>query len=199
MPTVDTEAMNLHLKEIGKCVAPNPHVAVTLDGAGRHQQGSRLKVPGNLSLLPLPSYSPEPNPQENIREYLRANKLCSPIPNSYEAIVDACKAAWNFLIDDPSRIRSIGQRQWACAKSGLVGMTRRSRCIVRLRVEKGGRTPSDWPLAGWPDNETPRPRRRARAPLRLASDLGPGGRYPRRSGIARRHHGTRVLHRRQSL
>ena len=29
-------------------------------------------------------------------------------------IVAACKAAWNFLINDPERIRSIGQRKWAC-------------------------------------------------------------------------------------
>jgi len=37
-----------------------------LDGAGRHQTGGRLRVPGNISLLRLPPCSPELNPQENI-------------------------------------------------------------------------------------------------------------------------------------
>jgi len=29
-------------------------------------------------------------------------------------IVEACKLAWHFLINDPDRIRSIGSRDWAC-------------------------------------------------------------------------------------
>ena len=37
--------------------------------------------------------------------------------HSYEAIVAACKAAWDFLISDPERIRSIGTRVWACVNT----------------------------------------------------------------------------------
>ena len=29
------------------------------------------------------------------------------------AILDACRLAWNWLIDEPDRIRSIGTREWA--------------------------------------------------------------------------------------
>jgi hypothetical protein len=65
---------------------------------------------------PTPSYAPQLNPMENVCEYLRANKLCSLVWDSYKAIVAACKAAWDFLIEDPERIRSIGQRDWACVK-----------------------------------------------------------------------------------
>ena len=50
---------------------------------------------------------------ENVWEYLRGNKLCSLVWESYDAIVAACKAAWDFLTDDPKRIRSIGTREWA--------------------------------------------------------------------------------------
>jgi hypothetical protein len=32
----------------------------------------------------------------------------------YDDIVEACKLAWLFLINDPERIRSIGSRDWAC-------------------------------------------------------------------------------------
>ena len=50
---------------------------------------------------------------ENVWAYLRTNKLCALVWDSYDAIVDACKSAWNFLVNDPSRIQSIGLREWA--------------------------------------------------------------------------------------
>jgi len=116
MPTVNTEAMNEHLKEISTQVAAGAHAVLVCDGAGWHQTGARLTVPNNISMLPLPAYAPELNPMENVWEYLRANKLCSRVWDTYEAIVAACKAGWDFLIQDPDRIRSIGQREWACVK-----------------------------------------------------------------------------------
>jgi hypothetical protein len=66
LPYANAEAMNLHLAEISRCVMPGAHGIVTTDGAGWHQLGPRLKVPDNISLLHLPPYSPELNPQENI-------------------------------------------------------------------------------------------------------------------------------------
>ena len=33
--------------------------------------------------------------------------------DEYEAVVDACCKAWNWLMDDPNRIVSITTRQWA--------------------------------------------------------------------------------------
>lgn len=116
MPTVNTEAMNEHLKEISTQVAAGAHAILICDGAGWHQTGGELNVPDNITLLPLPPYAPELNPLENVWEYLRANKLCSLVWGSYEAIAAACKAAWDFLINDPGRIRSIGQRPWTCVK-----------------------------------------------------------------------------------
>ena len=50
---------------------------------------------------------------ENVWAYLRANKLCALVWNSYEEIMEACRTAWNWLIADPDRIRSIGTRDWA--------------------------------------------------------------------------------------
>ena len=114
MPYANTEAMNAHLKEISTEVAPGAHAVLVCDGAGWHQRGERLVVPHNITLLPLPPYSPELNPMENVWAYLRQNKLCALVWNTYEEILDACQSAWRFLIDDPDRIRSIGIRQWAC-------------------------------------------------------------------------------------
>jgi transposase len=113
LPEVNVEAMNLHLAEIGRNVAPGAHAVVVLDGAGWHQTGGRLRVPDNLSLLPLPPYSPELNPAENVWQYLRQNYLSNRVFETYEAIVDACCDAWNALMAKPERVRSIAERDWA--------------------------------------------------------------------------------------
>jgi transposase len=113
MPAMNTEAMNEHLKQISTRVAHGAHAVLVLDGAGWHQTGGRLVVPNNITLLPLPPYAPELNPMENVWEYLRANKLCALVWDSYEAIVDACCKAWNWFVNDPARIQSIGTREWA--------------------------------------------------------------------------------------
>ena len=114
MPYANTEAMNAHLKEISIEVAPGSHALLVCDGAGWHQRGKKLLVPDNITLLSLPPYSPELNPMENVWAYLRQNKLCALVWDTYDDILDACQSAWRFLINDPDRIRSIGTRQWAC-------------------------------------------------------------------------------------
>ena len=50
---------------------------------------------------------------ENIWDYLRGNKLSTLVWDSYDAIVAACKDAWDFLIGDSERIGSIAHRSWA--------------------------------------------------------------------------------------
>ena len=114
MPAVNTEAMNQHLKEISTQVAQGAHAVLVCDGAGWHQQGGRLRVPDNITMLPLPAYAPELNPMENVWAYLRPNKLCRLVWDGYPAIVAACKDAWDFLVNDPKRITSVGSRSWAC-------------------------------------------------------------------------------------
>jgi putative transposase len=64
-------------------------------------------------LLPLPPYSPELNPVENIWEFLRANLLSLRVWDSYEAIIEACCEAWNKLMQMPERITSLTKRSWA--------------------------------------------------------------------------------------
>jgi hypothetical protein len=114
MPYANTEAMTSHLEEIGKAVSPGAHAILVLDQAGWH--GSQaLIIPENITLLPLPPYSPELNPAENIWEYLRKNKLSNRLYQSYEDIVEACCEAWNWLMAMPEQIASIAARSWAKA------------------------------------------------------------------------------------
>ena len=111
MPFANTEAMNAHLAEIARTVAPGAHAVLVLDGAGWHG-GRGLLVPDNISLVLLPPYSPELNPVENVRQYLRANWLAISVFDDYDAIVDACCDAWNRFATQPNVITSIASRAW---------------------------------------------------------------------------------------
>ena len=53
-----TAATTLQLAEIAQAVAPGAHAIVLLDKAGWHVS-AKLRVPANLTLVPLPSRSPE--------------------------------------------------------------------------------------------------------------------------------------------
>ena len=112
LPFVNTAAMNAHLAEIARTVAPGAHAILVLDGAGWHSSKT-LVVPENISLLPLPPYSPELNPVENVWQFLRANWLAISVFDDYPAIVDACCAASNRFADDPKTVTSITDRLWA--------------------------------------------------------------------------------------
>ena len=114
LPYANTEAMGLHLAEISREVTPGAHAVVVLDGAGWHDTPA-LRVPENLTLLPLPRYSPELNPVENVWEYLRQNYLSLRGWPDYAAIVETCCTAWNALMREPDRIASITRRDWARA------------------------------------------------------------------------------------
>jgi hypothetical protein len=108
--------MSPHLAEIGRHVRPGAHAVLVLDGAGWHGAAA-LVLPENITLLPLPPYSPELNPVENVWQYLRQNQLSLRVWPDYEAIVETCCRAWNALMAMPDRIASITRREWAKAVS----------------------------------------------------------------------------------
>ena len=112
LPFADTAAMNAHLAEIARTVAPGAHAVLVLDGAGWHRSDD-LALPHNLSLLRLPPAAPELNPVENVWQFLRANWLAISVFDDYDAIVDACCSAWNRFAGDPQTVSSITSRAWA--------------------------------------------------------------------------------------
>ena len=111
LPSANADAFALHLAEISKEVAPGAHAILVLDGAGWHGAAA-LEIPHNITLLPLPPYSPELNPVENVWQYLRQNKLAITVFDHYDDIVDKCCDAWNFFANDPTAVASITSRKW---------------------------------------------------------------------------------------
>jgi putative transposase len=112
MPYCDTQAMALHLEEISRLVASRAHAVILLDQAGWHTTG-KLKIPNNITLMPLPPKSPELNPQENVWQFMRQNWLSNRVFKNYDDIVAHCCFAWNRLTDQTWKIMSLGLRKWA--------------------------------------------------------------------------------------
>lgn len=112
LPFADTHAMQLHLDEISRHVARDAHAVLLLDRAGWHTT-DKLTVPGNITLIFLPSRSPELNPVENIWQYMRQNWLSNRVFETYDAIIDTASRAWAKLLSEPQTLMSIGLRDWA--------------------------------------------------------------------------------------
>jgi transposase len=83
---------------------PGAHAVLILDQAAWHLS-PRLVVPDNITLLitllPLPPRSPELNPVENVRQFLRDNWLSNRVFRGYDDIVAQCCEAWNELMEQP--------------------------------------------------------------------------------------------------
>src|SRR5579859_2387569 len=112
LPFCNTDTMNLHLAEIALHVAPGAHAVLLMDQAGWHLT-PKLTLPTNISIVAIPSKSPELNPQENVWQFMRDNWLSNRVFGSYDEIVDHCCDAWNKLVEQPWRIMSLGLRDWA--------------------------------------------------------------------------------------
>jgi transposase len=111
MPYADTAAMQAFLDGFSKTVAEDEHAVIVLDRAGWH--GSKaLAVPDNITLVPLPAYSPELNPVERVWLYLKERFLSHRLLDDYDAIVGAGCAAWNRLLAEAGRIKSLCSYSW---------------------------------------------------------------------------------------
>ena len=112
LPEVSTAAMEIFLAELSRTIPAGSHAGLVLDGAGWHVS-EELTVPANLTPIPLPPYSPELNPVERVWEYLRDRWLSHRVlAGGYEAVVDAACAAWNALLAEPGRLRSLTNFPW---------------------------------------------------------------------------------------
>jgi transposase len=108
-PTVSTDYMNHHLRFISEQAGPDVHIIVVLDQAGWHT-AKALKIPENISLLYLPSYSPELNAIERLWGYLKSHYLSNRVYTDYEDLLNTCRDAWNKIT--PERFCTICHTKW---------------------------------------------------------------------------------------
>ncbi len=97
------------LERLGEAYADH-HLVVVLDGAPSPTSG-RISLPENVSLLGLPSYSPELNPVERWFQQFRrtlSNRTFETIELLQEAITKALKPYW----EEPKRLQQLTGFSW---------------------------------------------------------------------------------------
>jgi transposase len=82
------------------------HILLVVDGAPNHRCGD-LNVPGNITLLYLPPYSPELNPTENLRDEIREKIFKNYALKSMDAVRAQLEHAIRYLDRNPKLVRSI--------------------------------------------------------------------------------------------
>jgi putative transposase len=112
LPMVSAAARQAMLAELSQAVAADAHAVALMDRAGWHVARA-LDIPTNLTPVFLPAYSPELDAIERVWLYLRERFLSERLWPSYDDILTACCHAWNALLAEPGRIRSLCVRDWA--------------------------------------------------------------------------------------
>jgi DDE superfamily endonuclease len=97
-------------------VSAGAHAVVLMDRAGWHI-AKELALPANLTPVFLPPYSPELNAIERVWLYLRERFLSQRLWPGYDDILDACCLAWNALLAETGRIRSLCALDWTAPVS----------------------------------------------------------------------------------
>jgi transposase len=111
LPEARAATMDIFLAQFSNTLPTDVHAVLLLDQAGWHGKAA-LQVPGNITLLPLPPYSPELNPVERVWLYLRERYLSFRLHQSEEAIVDALCTAWNALRAEAGRLTTLTGYPW---------------------------------------------------------------------------------------
>ena len=111
LPRVSTQGMSLLLAEIAALLPAGTHAAVLMDNAGWHIAHA-VDVPPTITLVNLPPYAPDLNAIERVWQHLRDRHLSGRLFRNTRAIVDACCEAWNALVAEAGRIRSLTNYEW---------------------------------------------------------------------------------------
>ena len=114
-PYINVTIINRFLEQFATTIPDDIHAVMIWDQAGFHT-GNDLVVPENMTILPLPPYSPELNPMENLWHYLRSHYWANRAFEDYDALEDAAMTAWQASACDPDTIRSVCRASYTRAQ-----------------------------------------------------------------------------------
>ena len=112
LPYANTDTMIIHLEYISAKIPEGRHAVLVLDQAGWHTT-KKINKFDNITLLPLPPFSPELNPTEQVWEQLKDRELSNRVFEDDEDIVNSCCKAWNNFTEIKGAVQSLCSRSWA--------------------------------------------------------------------------------------
>ena len=107
----NTQGMNIFLATLSMELKEGRHIALVIDNARWHI-AKDLQIPSNITLVPLPAYSPELNAMEQVWNWLKHRFLANRCFANYEEIVETCCKAWNNFSRCSETVQKICFRKW---------------------------------------------------------------------------------------
>jgi len=108
LPFCNTNCMNIFLQGLAD-EHPDDFILMVADGASWHKSKG-LKTPDNIEIFPLPPYTPEMNPIEQIWPEIRKRGFKNEIFQTLDHVVDRLCDTINSLL--PETVKSITARKW---------------------------------------------------------------------------------------
>ena len=105
-PQLNTKVINAFLQLFSSTIDEADHAIMVWDGAGFHTSRA-LVVPDNISLVKLPSYSPELNPIENLWHYLKSHYWSNRAYPDYHELEQAAMAAWRKAVLNTELVKTV--------------------------------------------------------------------------------------------
>lgn len=110
---MNTENMALFLAQVSKAHR-DEFIIMVLDGASSHKS-KELKLPKNVSLVPLPPYSPELNPAEQIWNTLRRDYFANRVFDSLDAATAQAEKGLSEMAAKKEAMRRLTNWPWISA------------------------------------------------------------------------------------
>jgi len=108
LPYCNTICMNLYLQRLSEAF-PEDYIVLVADGAAWHRANG-LEIPANIEIIPLPPYTPEMNPIEQIWAWIRLHGFRNEVFQTLDLVVDRlCDTICSLSADI---VKSITLRSW---------------------------------------------------------------------------------------
>jgi len=108
LPYCNVVCMNVFLRALANHY-PDDTIVLVADGAAWHT-AKGLEIPDNIEIIPLPPYTPEMNPIEQIWAWLRQHGFRNEVFQTLEQVVDRlCDVICSLTKDT---VKSITYRTW---------------------------------------------------------------------------------------
>jgi len=110
LPMVNADAMSIFLREISNRY-PKEQILMFLDSASWHK-ANELIIPNNIDLIPLPPYSPQLNPMENMWEEIREKGFKNKMFLSLDSVEDQLMETLRSMEANTKKNASIAGFNW---------------------------------------------------------------------------------------
>jgi hypothetical protein len=111
LPDMSTDCLNIFLEELSMRYSTS-HLGLVVDGASSHRAHDLIKVPENITLIPLPPYSPELNPVENFWKELKKEGFYNSCFNSLKEVEDLLELKLKYFEDNPKQVHPTVAYEW---------------------------------------------------------------------------------------